>query len=274
MDGVSYEQLGDMQFEEEVFLDDHDQTRSVTIAPTNVAGQAYGEVPAGTVMAPCYDGLHRPCASALTTDDVTTSVIPAAAVGGVLNRVAFRPGDRLFVAGEVFPRTIVSIDDTTGDLTVDDDVALSEGDEIYVDPSIGWSSAAAAVAVAANAVTVPAGQTARFSVGETITIEGVTGARTLTAIDAGTNTLTFSGATSTIALNARIIGSPLGARAALLGYKIATSTRHLGYGQGVNPTNVLIPTRTHGEVRVKGVKGLRDSIKAAMPLCQWNYINN
>lgn len=275
MDGVSYEQLGDMQFEEEVFLDNHDQAKSVTIAPTNIAGQAYGEVPAGTVMAPCFDGYYRPCAAALVSEAVVTDdVIPAAAVGGVLNRVAFRPGDRLFVAGSAYPRTILSVDDTTGDITVDANVSLSEGAEIYVDPSIPWSSAAAAVAVAANAVTVPAGHTARFNVGDTILIEGVTGARNITALNSGTNTITFDGATTTIADGARIVGEPLGERPALLGYKIAISTRHLGYGNGMNPTNVLIPTKVHGEARVKAVKGLRASIKAALPLIQWNYINN
>lgn len=275
MDGVSYEQLGDMEFVEEVFLDNHDQAKSVTCAKTNFAGQAYGEVPAGTVMAPCSDGYFRPCASALLPALVNASaVIPCVATGGVLNRVAFRPGDRLFVAGSAYPRTIVSIDDTTGDLTVDAAVTLAAASEVYVDPAIAWSNAAAAVAVAANAVTVPAGHTARFSVGDSILIEGVTGARNITVLNSGTNTITFDGATTTIADGARIVGANLGTRGTMGGYKIAIATRHLGYGQGMNPTNTIVPTKVHGEVRLKAVKGIRSTIKSALTLIQWNNINN
>lgn len=280
LDGIGYTNLSDQYLEEEVFLDTHDQTRSVSLGLQNMNALAtYGEIPAGTIMVKCADGYHRPCgAGVVSAAVVAAAVVPLAngAVGGVPIEIAFHVGDQLFVEGQTHSFRITAIDRVAKTLTLAESVSISEGAVVYVDPGVGTSAVNGAVGVAANAIVVDDGEAARFRVGDVITIAGVTGARNITAINLETDTITFDGAASTVADNAKVTvtGAGRGEDRPLNGYKISTATRYTGEAGGYNSPNVLIPCRTHGEVRRRAVKGFREALRSRLPLIQWNDHSN
>lgn len=263
-DSVSFVPLSNQYGDQVLWLDSHYQTKSVSIAKANLFGTNYNEVPIGTIIAKCYDGYHRPCAYDLA--DGAVAGASAVVVGEDKNAFVdqFTVGDWLFYAGAVFPARITAINKSTKTLTLDRNITVADDGALHVDPSVSVATLQADTSV--NTFTFEnATDDLAFRVGDVVTIEGVSGARNVTAIDAGADTITVDGAAGTVSAGARIINTPRGQ------YKPSSKTVYLDYGNGVEPANVLMPTRKHGEVVEATCKGLFPDAKTAMqPMIEFN----
>ena len=259
--GIGYQPLARQSYEGPIFLDNLTDPKSVTCAPANIAGNNYNEVPLGTILSKCFDGLYRPNAYDVADGAVTaaTTLVLAGSRGQGVR--AFQVGDWVFYGAEDLPVLVSEIDEATKTLTLDRAITLADGGDVWVDPSRSVALAAE-LAVAGDTLTLAtAAHAARFRVGQVLVIEGVTGARTIEAIDTGAGTITVSGADITLAANARVVGATLGK------HRVSVETVYVDYGNGKKPGNVAIACRVRGEVRHRLLKGRHpDAIAALEPL--------
>jgi hypothetical protein len=254
-DHVMYQRIGQRELVEEVFLTGHgaDDIHSKSLATTNVSGNNFVQVPAGTVIAKWKaDGLHYPIAA-----DAAASAVTSANVIPVSDVLQFLVGDYVEIEGEGF-RQITVVDYANDTITVDGAaLTLSEGDTIEADRTRSFDlvSTTASAPGGGGPTTVEVDNPGRFEVGDTVSIGSDTGL-SVTAVDTGAGTITVDG---DIAVDAGdLVVSNRDA-----GYIITTKTVDT-QDYTFTPDNVLVPTRGHGRVREKNVRGLTATARAEL----------
>lgn len=253
-DNVMYQRIGQRELVEEVFLTSHgaDDIHSKSLATTNVAGNNFVQVPAGTVIAKWKaDGLHYPIAS-----DAAAAAVVAANDIPVSDVLQFLPGDYVEIEGEGF-RQITAVDYENDTITVDGAALnLAEGDSLEADRTRSFDTVTTtAAAPGAAPTTVEVDNAGRFEVGDTVSIGTDTGL-TVTAVDTGAGTITVDG-------NIAVDAGDLVVSNRDTGYAITTKTVDT-QDYTFTPDNVLVPTRGHGRVREKNIRGLTATARAEL----------
>lgn len=253
-DHVMYQRIGQRELVEEVFLTGHgaDDIHSKSLATTNVAGNNFVQVPAGTVIAKWKsDGLHYPVAY-----DAASAAVAAANVIPVSDVLQFLPGDYVEIEGEGF-RQIASVDYDNDTITIGGAaITIAEGATLEADRTRSFDTVTTtAAAPGAAPTTVEVDNAGRFEVGDTVSIGSDTGL-SVTAVDTGAGTITVD---ANIAVDAGdLVVSNRDA-----GYILTTKTVDT-QDYTFTPTNVLVPTRGHGRVREKNIRGLTPTARAEL----------
>lgn len=254
-DQVLYQRIGQRELVEEVFLTSHgaDDIHSVSVAGTNVEGNNFVQVPAGTVLGKwAVDGKHYPVAYATASAaTVASNDIP------VTDVLQFLVGDYVEIEGEGF-RKITAVDYDNDTITVDGaTMSLAEGDTLEADRTRSFDlvTTTAAAPGGGGPTTVEVDNAGRFAVGDVVSIGSDTGLD-VTAVDTGAGTITVDG---DIAVDAGdlVVSNRDG------DYKIATKTVNTEE-HTYTPGNVLIPTRGHGRVREANIRGLTPTARAEL----------
>lgn len=266
MPGITYNNLSTQTVVGPIFNDALESPKSVSVGLTNDAATNYEEIPSGTIVAKCWDGYHRP-----TAYDKANGAVAAAAVITVAesenagDTSSFNIGDWVFIGAQALPFKVQAVDSVAKTITMAENVTLSDGDTLVVDPSRSVSTLQAAAGVNIFPF-VTADEYKKFRVGDVVTLDGVAGARNVTSIDSGGNTITVDGAVGTVLAGAKIVSQARG------GYKIGVETVYITYGAGVAPSNVVMATRIRGECFSKRTRGLFPSAKAALNLVEFNTL--
>lgn len=261
--GPTYKNLESQEIIGAIFNDRLQNPRSCTMNLTNDNAENFSEVPAGTVLAKTWTGKFSPCAYDTAGAAVTGTVITCAEDQNAPTS-QFKKGDYLFVGSATYPVKITAVDKTAKQLTVESSTTVALDDALVVDPS--KSVATVDAGTSTNSATFEtADDYKKFRVGDVINIDGVTGARNITAIDSGTNTITFDGATASFSAGAYCVSQ---ARAQ---YRIMTKTVYTQGDAGMDSSNVFAHYRTRGEAFAKKVRGMSPTIKASLePLVEFS----
>lgn len=238
-----------------------DALKSVSAGKATIEGATIQAYPAGQVMARCFDGLFRGVVALEVIATITAlTTIPAAsfvALGDVETGAVLRVGDKLRVGSATTLVGITAIN-ADGSIVVDTAITAAVGTMLVHDPGVSYG-AAAALGSGVNAITVGSGQGARFRVGDTVNIVGVSGAREITDITG--DVLTFDGAAGTFAAGAQVVSA-----ASFGDYRICVETTIAEYDNYMQPGNVLAPCIQRGRVYEALIVGATPAIKAALPL--------
>ena len=254
---VQNQYVGEREQRGAVWMSAHgaDLIRSASVAAYPAEGSAsnlYRQVVEGTVMARRNDlKMHYPMA-----EDSAQAIVTAANDVVVADVLQFAIGQYVELPVAVATdasrfRKVTAIDYDTNTITLDGaSFSLASGDLLLVDSGRSRDESSAIV-TASTAVPVLDGT--KFEVGDVIEFTGDT-AKTITAI-AG-NTLTVSGAV-TLVSGAQVVSDSDGQ------YKITSKTVTIDEYM-YTPQNVLIPFRSHGEVKEVLVIGLTATAKSAL----------
>lgn len=157
-----------------VWLDGHgmDQIDSVSVSPTNKAGNSYDQIPEGQALG--FDpvlNLSYPLAYSTLTEDVTSAnVLPVSDIE------QYTEGDLALIDGDFF-RRITAVDDEAETITVDGAaITKSSGTTVEVDPTRAEAeveTTAAAPGTATTTIALLDGQAANFQVGDLAQIGAV-----------------------------------------------------------------------------------------------------
>ena len=261
--GISYKNLSTQTKIGPIFNDALEGPQSVTLAKTNDAGNDYDEVPAGTVLSRSWDNKFRPNAFNSVGAVAAAAVLTLNNDKGASETRDLTVGDWVILEGQTFPFQVSAVDTDNDQITLAENVTTTAGDTLTVDPSRSVATLQAAGPV--NTFTFTAsGEAAKFQVGDVVNIENVTGARNVTAVDTGANTITVDGAAGTTVGGDKIISNARG------GYRIMTDSVYTDYGHGVTPENVMAPTRQRGEVFAKRLRGYHTAAETGMVLLTKN----
>ena len=246
-----------------VFMDSHgvDQVRSVSVSPTNraAAPASYLEIPEGQVLA-----YHKP--TDLYYPVAADSLQTAAAATNDLDiddPYQFKAGDVVNVDGVGY-RTVTAVDNDAGTITVDGAAITADaGTAVESDPGESYTTVATTAAAPGGATTIEVEDASGFEVGDTIDVAGDTG--TVTAVDTAADPDTI-----TIAEDIAVTAGDLVVSTSDGNYKLAAETVHTADYRH-DHSNVLVPTRQHGEVKERLVLGLTTAAKTALePMITFN----